>query len=54
MFSSSYILIKNNFQEDYVNFKAKKFTLKTENVKLLTSPPQVVSQDIKTSFEGAH
>ena len=29
------------------------FTLKTENVKFLTSPPQVVLQDIKESFEGA-
>ena len=27
-------------------------TLKTEKVKLLTSPPQVVLQDIKKSFEG--
>ena len=29
-------------------------TLKTENIKFLTSPPQVVLQDIKTSFKGAN
>ena len=28
--------------------------MKTENVKFLTSPPQVVLQDTKKSFEGAH
>ena len=34
-------------------FRKIKFTLKTENVKFLTSLPQVVLQDIKKSFEGA-
>ena len=45
---------KNRFQEDQVDFWIKKFTLTTENVKFLTSPPQVVLQDTKKSFEGAH
>ena len=35
-------------------FGLKKFTLKTENINILTSLPQVVLQDIKRSFEGAH
>ena len=42
------------FQEDSVNFWTKKLTLKTENVKILTSLPQIFLQDIKKSFEGAH
>ena len=29
-------------------------TVKTENVKYLTSPPKVVLQDTKKFFEGAH
>ena len=45
---------KNNFQEDQVDFWTKKFTLKTEKVKFLTSLPQVVLQDTKKSFERAH
>ena len=38
---------KNHFQEDWVDFWNKKFTLKTENVKFLTSTPQDVLQGIK-------
>ena len=45
---------KNQFQKDKVEFWTKKFTLKTKSVKILTSLPQIVSQDIKKSFEGAH
>ena len=46
--------MKNHFREDYVDSQTKTFTLKSENVQFLTSPPQVVLQDMKKSFEGAH
>ena len=42
---------KNHFQEDQVDFWTKKFTLKTENFKLLKIPPQIVLQYIKKSFK---
>ena len=45
---------KNCFQKDKVDFWTKQYPLKTENVKFLTSLPQVVLQYIKKSFEGAH
>ena len=43
---------KNRFQKDIVDFWTKDFTLKTENVKFLTSTPQVVLQDIKKILLG--
>ena len=43
---------KNCFQEDSVNFWTKEFTLKTENVKFLTSPPQFVYKILKNLLRG--
>ena len=50
---SPYLIIqyKNHFNEEKVDFWAEKFTLKTENVKFLTSLPQVFLQDVEKSFE---
>ena len=44
---------KNCFQEDQVDFQAKKFILKAENIKFLTSRPQVALQDIKNPLRGS-
>ena len=51
---TQYSKTKNHFLEYQVDFWTKEFTLKTEKVKFSTSSPQVVLQDIKKSFEGAH
>ena len=41
------IWYKNWFREDLVDFLTKKSTLQTENVKFLTSLPQLALQDTK-------
>ena len=52
--SPNLILIQKLFSGRLSQFWTKKLTLKTENVKLLTSLPQVILQDIKKSFKGAY
>ena len=44
---------KNCFQEDQVDFQAKKFTLKTENVKFLTSPLNLSYKISKNTLRGS-
>ena len=42
----------NRFQEDQADFWTRKFTLKTENIKFLTTLPRVVLQDTKYLLGG--
>ena len=48
------ILIKNVLLIQYLIFGQKRITLKTKNVKILTSLPQIFLKDIKKSFEDIH